>query len=177
LRSLIAALISGLTFNIPVRFPPCNVASCHGMQLLRRHFLPRTFSNSCFIEFDSTSLGYFYGPGNTYRTIFIKCNLSAHPDRLNLKANLIVNCLIRPSVLSLGQFLALIGPYVLVASRSDPGMDIICWGYSVSPGILQFPELRITPYWRYRSAYLRTLYFTHFVSVLTYAHHHRLARP
>jgi hypothetical protein len=52
-----------------------------------------------------------------------------------------------------------------------------CWGYSVSPGIPQFPGLRITPYWRYRSAYLRTLYFTHFVSLPTYAHHHRLARP
>jgi hypothetical protein len=46
-----------------------------------------------------------------------------------------------------------------------------CWGYSVSPGIIQFPGLRITPYWRYRSAYLRTMYCTHFVSVLTYAHH------
>jgi hypothetical protein len=33
-----------------------------------------------------------------------------------------------------------------------------CWGYSVSSGILQIPGLRITPYWRYQSMYLRTLY-------------------
>jgi hypothetical protein len=54
---------------------------------------------------------------------------------------------------------------------------MLCWGYSVSPGIIQFPGLRITPYWRYQSTYLRTLYCTHTVSVLTSAQHHRLARP
>jgi hypothetical protein len=54
---------------------------------------------------------------------------------------------------------------------------VICWGYSVSPGLLQFPGLRITPYWRYQTTYVRTLYCTHLVSVPTYAHHHRLARP
>jgi hypothetical protein len=52
-----------------------------------------------------------------------------------------------------------------------------CLGYSVSPGLLQFPGLRITPYWRYQTRYLRTLYYTYLVSVPTYAHHHRLARP
>jgi hypothetical protein len=58
-----------------------------------------------------------------------------------------------------------------------PRTDAHCWGYSVSPGLLQFPGLRITPYWRYQTMYLRTLYCTHLVSVPTYAHHHRLARP
>jgi hypothetical protein len=52
-----------------------------------------------------------------------------------------------------------------------------CWGYSVSPGLLQFPGLRITPYWRYQTTYLRTLCYTYLVSVPTYAHHHILARP